>query len=155
MVYLLYQARNGIDNQLNEDLAHNLIEQILIMGSMSADRVSLTSYKEDQDNFLTVKYKELIAEHFVREKAVKFYADRLNVTERRLTKATKQVVGVGAKELITDYMVENAKRQLIHTQRSVKEISLSLGFSGEQNFSAFFLKYTNMRPTEFRKRGDL
>lgn len=153
MVYLLYQAKNGLDEQVNKDLAHNLVEQILIMGSMTVNQVSMGSYKEDQDNFLSIKYNELIAKYFAEEKTVKFYADQLNITERRLTKATEQVLGMGAKEVITNYVLRKAKRQLIYTKKSVKEISVSLGFSGEQNFSAFFMKNAGLRPSEFRKQG--
>lgn len=155
MVHLLYQARNGIGERINQDLAYNLIEQILIMGSMNVKQVSNAGYREDQDNFLVLRYRTLIAEYFVPEKSVKFYADKLNVTERRLTKATEQVTGVGAKELIIDHVMEEAKRQLTHSEKNVKEISLALGFSGEQNFSAFFFKYAGIRPTEFRRRASL
>ncbi len=155
MVYLLYQAKNGISESWNKDLAHNLVEQILILGSMTVNQVSMGSYKEDQDNFLSMRFKALIAEYFVREKTVKFYAEQLNVTERRLTKATERVLGMGAKEVITDYVFTEAKRQLAHTNKSAKEISISLGFSGEQNFSAFFMKHAGLRPSEFRKHHSL
>lgn len=155
MVHLLYQARNGIEEQISRDLAHNLIEQILIMGSLHIQQVSNANYRDDLDHMLVLRYRTLIAEHFFSEKSVKFYADQLNVTERRLTKATEQVAGVGAKELIIEYVMEKAKRRLIHSEKSVKEISLSLGFSGEQNFSAFFFRYAGIRPTEFRKRAHL
>lgn len=155
MVHLLYQARNGIEEQINRDLAHNLIEQILIMGSLNIQQVSNANYRDDLDNLLVLRYRTLIAEHVVSEKSVKFYADKLNVTERRLTKATEKVVGVGAKELIIEYVMEKARRRLINSEKSVKEISLSLGFSGEHNFSAFFFKYAGIRPSEFRKRTNL
>lgn len=154
-VYLLYQAKNGIEQQLNKDLAHNLIEQVLIMGTMNVKQISNASYKDDLDNLLVIKYKALIADHFVSEKLVKFYAEQLNVSERRLNKAAESVVGSGAKDIIVERVMEEAKRQLLYSEKSIKEISLSLGFSGEQNFSAFFLKYAGMRPTEFRKNSVL
>lgn len=154
-VYLLYQARNGIQEQLNKDLAHNTIEQILIMGSLYAKHTSNASCKADLDNYLVIQYKSLIAEHLVEEKMVRFYADRLNVSERRLNKAAEVVTGNGAKDIIIERVMEEAKRLLIHSEKSVKEISLDLGFSGEQNFSAFFLKYADTRPTEFRKSRGL
>ncbi len=154
-VYLLYQARNGIKEQLNKDLAHNTIEQILIMGSLYAKNTSNASYKADLDNYLVIQYKALIAEHLVEEKMVKFYADRLHVSERRLNKAAETVTGIGAKDIIIERVMDEAKRLLIHSEKSVKEISLDLGFSGEQNFSAFFLKYADARPTEFRKMRGL
>ncbi|WP_262246803.1 AraC family transcriptional regulator [Parapedobacter soli] len=155
MVYLLYQAKNGIDDQWHKDLAHNLVEQILIMGSIKVNQVCVADYKQDLDNFLVLKYKELIAEHFVTEKAVKFYAEQLNITARRLTKATEEALGMTAKEVITDYVLTKAKRQLVYTEKTAKEISVSLGFSGEQNFSAFFMKNAGLRPSEFRKQRSL
>lgn len=154
-VYLLYQARNGIENQLNKDLAHNLIEQILIMGTINVTQVSNANYKDDLDNMLVVKYKKLIGEHFLTERLVKFYAEVLNVSERRLNKAVETVIGVGAKDVIIERVMDESKRQLLYSEKSIKEISLTLGFSGEQNFSAFFTKYAGIRPTEFRKKNAL
>ncbi|SEL75796.1 AraC family transcriptional regulator [Parapedobacter koreensis] len=150
IVFLLYAARNNFAG-LRKDLAHNLVEQILILGSMYFKSINIVDFKEGQDNFLVTQYKLLISKHFTAEKSVHFYADKMNITERRLHHAVEHVIGMGAKDLIIAHVMREAKWQLIHSPLTVKEISLQLGFSGEQNFSTFFLNHEGMRPTEFRK----
>lgn len=154
-VYLLYQARDGFVQQLYQDLAHNLIEQVLIMGSIHHQQMPFANYKENQDGYLVVEFKKLLAAHFHSEKTIQFYADTMNITGRRLNKATETVLGMGAKDVITTRILEEAKRLLRYSDWDIKEISENLGFSGQQNFSAFFMNNTNIRPKEFRKKNGL
>ncbi len=150
-IYLLYQARDGFEQQLFKDLAHNLVEQTLIMGSIHHRQIPFANYKEDQDGYLVVEFKELLAAHFHKEKTIQFYAEQMNITERRLSKATQAVLGMGAKDLITERIIEEAKRLLRYSDADIKEISDSLGFSGAHNFSTFFMNHTRVRPKDFRK----
>ena len=89
------------------------------------------------------------------EETIQFYADKMNITERRLNKATESVLGMGAKDLITQRIIEEAKRLLRYSDSDIKEISDSLGFSGSQNFSNFFMNHTEIRPKDFRKSVSL
>ncbi len=151
LVHLLYTAKENMEQPLSKDLAHNIIQQILIMGELQHNQSSRTSFREDQDNFLTTHFTTLIAAHYKEERRVKFYADKLNITERRLNRAIENSVGLSAKEMITKHVMDEARWQLAHSRASIKEISGELGFSGENNFSTFFLKNEGIRPIAFRR----
>lgn len=154
-VYLLYQARDGFEQQLFKDLARNIIEQTLIMGSIHHRQIPFANYKDNQNGYLVVEFKKLLAAHFHKEKTLHFYAGQMNITERRLNKATEAVLGMGAKDLITQRIIEEAKRLLRYSDTDIKEISDRLGFSGAQNFSTFFMNHTEIRPKDFRKSKGL
>ncbi len=150
-VSMLYRARKGFGEPMHNDLAHNLIEQILIMGSLHENLFTNLDFKYDRDSLLILKYRTLVNQHFAREKKVVFYANKLNVTERRLNTASERVLQLGAKDVITRRIMQESKRLLTYSELSIKEISLMLGFSEEQNLSTFFLTYSGIRPKEYRK----
>ena len=51
-------------------------------------------------------------------------------------------------------VITRAKELLISTDKSIKEISLELGFQTIHYFSLLFKKKVGMTPTEFRKRKE-
>ncbi len=155
LVSLLYRARDNFEKQLNRDLAHNLVQQILIMGTMLHDIVPIRDFKNNQEQVLALKYRELVAKHFKTNRTVKFYADLLNITERKLNKATENIFGISAKDLIVYHIMREAKRLLSYSDLTIKEISFDLGFSEENNFSTFFSKNESRSPRQYRNNNKL
>jgi AraC family transcriptional activator of pobA len=155
MINLLYRARENFQVQLNEDLAHNVVQQILIMGTLLHKIVPLTDFKNNPEQMLVLKYKELVKIYSKQNRTVKFYAEKLNVTERKLNRATENILGIGAKDLIVQDILTEAKQQLTYSDKTIKEISFELGFSEENNFSAFFSKQESCTPSQFRTNTKL
>lgn len=152
LAYLLHTAKKDSNKSWGHDLAHNIIEQILIMGSVYANKTEHHVFESNKDQELVLEFQGALAKHFREQVTVKFYAELLNVTERYLSNATKKNLGMTAKDVITKHIMEEARWQLAHKTDSVKEISLDLGFSEEHNFSAFFKKNQKLSPMQFRKK---
>jgi AraC family transcriptional regulator, transcriptional activator of pobA len=53
-------------------------------------------------------------------------------------------------EAINARVVHEARRELVYSSLSVKQVAAELGFDDEAYFGRFFKKQTGMRPTEFR-----
>ncbi len=151
LAHLLYDVQENYADELHQDLGHNIIQQILIMGTLQHHQVPKLNFREDVDNMLVMEFKELVENNYVANKAVNFYADELNVTQRRLTKATNAVLNITPKEFITKRIMEEARWKLIYTDMPIKEVSAALGFFEEHNFSSFFLKNEGVRPSQFRQ----
>jgi AraC-like DNA-binding protein len=77
-------------------------------------------------------------------------ARALGCSERSLTRATREVVGMSAKELVTARLVLEARRRLAHSTTPVARISDDLGFSEATNFVKFFRRETRTTPRAFR-----
>lgn len=152
LAYLLHTAKNDIDQPLGQDLAHNIIQQILIMGSIYANKTEHHAFESNKEQELVLEFQKTIAEYFRQEVTVRFYAKYLNVTERQLSNATKKNLGLTAKDVITNHIMEEARWQLAHRSESIKEIGLGLGFSEEHNFSAFFKRNQKLSPRQFRRK---
>ncbi|NML23012.1 helix-turn-helix domain-containing protein [Pseudoflavitalea sp. G-6-1-2] len=97
-------------------------------------------------------FLQQIDQHFLKEKSVSFYAEKLALTSNYLTTLTRQYLGASAKELIDIRLVLEAKRLLLGTQKSVKEIGYTLGFKETLAFTAFLTKKIGKAPSDFRNQ---
>ena len=65
----------------------------------------------------------------------------------------KAVTGMNVTVYIKNEVVLQAKRLLVHTDLTVKEISYRLGIEDHAYFSRLFLQATGVSPTAFRQRN--
>lgn len=96
------------------------------------------------------EFKRLVDAHFQVEHGTAFYANELHITPDHLNRTVKSLIGKTAKEYIQSRITIAAKRMLIFTELSNKEIGYELGFSEPANFSAFFKKCSGLSPSQFR-----
>lgn len=96
------------------------------------------------------RFRDAVEQDFARTRRVEDYAARLGWSPRTLTRATAEAAGVSAKRFVDDRVVLEARRLLVHTDRSVAQIAADLGFSSPTNFTKFFRKATGQPPAAFR-----
>ena len=101
-------------------------------------------------NHLLHNFKQLLNKHFVEFHMVNDYADKLAVTPDYLNKTVKSITGKSAKEHIQSKLIIEAKRSLLFTSQSSKELAYALGFDESAHFNNFFKKKTGLTPTEFK-----
>ena len=94
--------------------------------------------------------RQLIEEHFRRDRRLSFYAEKLAMTSDRLNDHVKHATGVTAGHLIRQRVLTEAKRQLVFTNQAIQEISYDLSFSDPSHFARFFRGQTGTTPQEFR-----
>ncbi|MEM6641439.1 MAG: helix-turn-helix domain-containing protein [Bacteroidota bacterium] len=96
-----------------------------------------------------IEFQKLLKAHFVKEKKVKFYADALHITTKKLNEISKSVIGKTAKNFILSFVVLEAKKRLVLSSASTKEVGYELGFDEPTNFTKFFKTHTNTIPSDF------
>lgn len=101
-------------------------------------------------NQLVRHFKELIDLHYQQYHKVTDYAEMLAVTSDYLNKSVKTLTGKSAKEYILDRILIEAKRVLLFTELTNKELSYTLGFEEPAHFSNFFKRYSGLSPLDFR-----
>ena len=79
-------------------------------------------------------------------------AGNVNVSPNYLCSLFKKEYGVGIHEYITELRIEKAKQLLMQTDMGVGLIGEMVGYTNPYHFSVSFKKYTNMTPTEHRKK---
>jgi len=141
----------SLDNQYKHDALGALLKLILIR---SNNHCSLQKQKDPQTieagNQLVRQFKELIEKHYRELHKVNDYADMLAVTADYLNKSVKSLTGKSAKEFILDRILTEAKRALLFTETTNKELAFQLGFEEPAHFSNFFKRYTQLSPIDFR-----
>lgn len=97
------------------------------------------------------KFIALVAEFHTRERSVGFYADKLCLTPKYLSKLVKAATGKAAPEWIDDYVILEAKNMLKYSDIPVKEIVARLNFPNAPAFHKFFKARTGLTPGQYRK----
>jgi cysteinyl-tRNA synthetase len=95
-------------------------------------------------------FRLAVEQNFSKTRDAKVYASELSISYKHLNEVCKQVVKVTAKSFINNYVILEAKRMLVSTSLSVKEIAFAIGFSEPTNFLKYFKKHTSLTPVEFR-----
>ncbi|MCL1938786.1 MAG: helix-turn-helix domain-containing protein [Candidatus Azobacteroides sp.] len=101
---------------------------------------------------LISQFNSLLDEYYKTQKQVNFYADELDVSERKLSQIVVKAFGITAKEYINEKIFIEAKRLLKYSTFSQKEIANEIGFDLTY-FVKFFKKHNDTTPGQFRKNG--
>lgn len=113
---------------------------------------SLLTKETGQQDYSTYNtFLELVEHHYEISHDVSYFAEKLSISNRKLTELCRKYAGKGAKEVIKSHLIAEAKRSLQFTSCSIKEIALKLNFSPYQ-FSHFFKKNTSLPPETYRKQ---
>ncbi|WP_433286396.1 helix-turn-helix transcriptional regulator [Pseudonocardia sp. CA-142604] len=99
------------------------------------------------------RLQQAVERDFARTHRVEDYAKQLGYSVRTLTRATRAATGSGAKQMIDDRVLLEAKRLLVHTELSSTAVAERLGFPGPTVFTRFFRQRTGDTPTAFRSRA--
>lgn len=82
-----------------------------------------------------------------------FYAGKLGISSKRLNQILKEKLDKTGMQLIHDRIVLEAKRQIIHSENTIKEIAYDLGFTDRPYFSRFFKQHTGLSPEQFQQEA--
>ncbi|HRO43408.1 MAG TPA: AraC family transcriptional regulator [Flavipsychrobacter sp.] len=96
------------------------------------------------------KFSTLLETHFIDKPSVSFYANQLTITPKILNGCTKRISGKTCVDLIQERTLTEAKRLLLYTDKSSKEIAYELNFKDNSYFTRFFSKHTGHTPSSFR-----
>ena len=96
-------------------------------------------------------FKTIVEKNYSNSHQVKFYADSLNVTPNYLNEVIKSSINVSAKGFIQNRLILEAKRMIVFTDKSGKEIGFDLGFEDPSHFSKFFKSNTGQSLQDFKQ----
>lgn len=96
------------------------------------------------------KFMKLVSEYHTQYRNVGFYAEKLCLTPKYLSKVIKNATGRSAPEWIDSYVILEAKNLLKYSGKTIKEIVYKLNFPNQSVFYKFFKARTGMTPTEYR-----
>ncbi len=131
------------------DMLQSYLKQFII----HSVRVQKIQYniKDDEETKLFKDFSTLVEFNFKNLHSVSDYAERLGVSPKSLTKHFQKIGQLTPSDFIKNRIVLEAKRNLVYTDNSVKEIAFDLGFNDPAYFTRFFTKATSKSPLNFKK----
>ncbi|MCC4213088.1 AraC family transcriptional regulator [Leeuwenhoekiella parthenopeia] len=98
------------------------------------------------------EFMMLIEVNFYEQRKAAFYAQKLDISSKRLNQILKEKLGKTAVQLIHDRIILEAKRMIIHSETTLKEIAYQLQFKDPSYFSRFFKSHEEQTPLEFQEK---
>lgn len=99
---------------------------------------------------LTDDFFRLLHEYFRTNRQPVFYADRLCVSSKYLSRVICRVTGHVPSYWIADFTVREAKMLLRSTSLTVTQLSEKLNFPNSSFFARYFKRYAGIAPQEYR-----
>ncbi len=112
----------------------------------------------DTDNILTTPKKlrhciDYISRNYASNITLDELAKYSNVSKQQLIRYFKSTLNTTPMQYITEYKITHAKKMLFyHSELTINEIALELGFDNQHYFSKVFKKTTGETPSEYRYR---
>lgn len=102
---------------------------------------------------LALRYRDAVQRHATRRHSVADYARDLAVSPGHLNTICKRHLGRGAKEVIEEQLVVEARRLLLYSDETASRVAVRLGFKDASYFGRFFRRVNGCTPSEFRARA--
>lgn len=133
-------------------MVRTYLKQLLIRATRSWKRQHLTHDVTDQQSDLEFfrKFTRLVEEHYKCKHTVADYADFLCMAPKTITHKFNRLQLPQPNEVIKNRIILEAKRLLVHTSLTAKEIAYELGYSDPAYFSRLFQTKTGESPSSFR-----
>ncbi len=135
---------------IQAEMLRMLMARFIITTTRLIKQQSAHNTQEDQVD-LVREFNALVEFNFRQEHAVGFYAEKLFKSPKTLSnnfaKFEKSPL-----QIIHDRIILEAKRLLIYTDKTAKEIAYELGFDDASHLSRMFKKHTSFSPSEFKKQ---
>ena len=139
--------------QQNETAQYDMLQSYLKQFIISAVRVKKENHviKEDTETRLFKDFSLLVEMNYKTLHSVTDYATRLGISPKSITKHFQKLGAKTPSDFIKSRILLEAKRLLIYTDKTVKEIAFDLGFNDPADFTRFFTKAIFKSPLQFKK----
>lgn len=145
---ILHKAASDEENPFRLQVIENLI-RVFYYGGVSKFRKfesSVTPIK----NSIVERFMELVQEHYREERLIGFYADKLCITPKYLSKLVKENTGRSAGEWIDSHVILEARAMLQSSDMTIQQIAASLNFPNQSFFGKYFKRATGLSPKQYR-----
>lgn len=137
---------------IQAEMLRMLMARFIIISTrlLKAKEGFVESFKDTKIDLLR-EFNMLVETHFKTEHSVSFYADKLFKSPKTLSN-TFAKLNKSPLQIIHERVLLEAKRLLIYTDKTAKEIAYEVGFEDASHLSRLFKKHTQLSPSDFKKQ---
>lgn len=148
----IFRQESAIHDNLQEEMLRIVLKRFIITCTRIARREFEVGPENEKAFDIIRRYYVLVDQHFRKKKQVQDYADILCRSPKTLSNLFSSCNQPSPLRVIHERIEAEAKRLLLFTKKSAKEISGLLGFEDQAAFSRFFKKMTGESVSEYKKR---
>ncbi|MBO9660670.1 MAG: AraC family transcriptional regulator [Chitinophagaceae bacterium] len=151
------QAEELAGQRYNEDAIQAYIQLLMLEASRDASFPEPDSVNDEYRhvhaffNLLEQETAQINYDHPIRLRTAKEFASSLAIHPNHLNALLKKHTGENVSTHIKNRLLEESKVLLLHTDWTLQDIAMSIGFADQPNFNQFFKKNTGLTPSGFRK----
>jgi AraC family transcriptional regulator, transcriptional activator of pobA len=153
IMYMVDEIGNEANSKAlsQNELIRNYLNLMLIKISRTIE--STGNRNELRGNSIAKQFKNELDKSFTVSHRVSHYCDTLGITDSKLNQTLKNSYGLSTSEMISNRLLLEAKRFLLHSELSIKEIGFSLGFEDYPYFNRWFKKMQGCTPGSFKNES--
>jgi AraC-like DNA-binding protein len=106
--------------------------------------------KKSKHELLMEEFLRLVNSHYKEQREVGFYADRLKLTPKYLSKVIFDNSGKSANGWINEHVILEIKALLKSTNMNIQQISDFLNFPSQSFLGKFFKRHVGISPKEYK-----
>lgn len=142
-----------------EDVNHPYRKEVIELSLLAAiydfsaiyDKYTLILNEREKDSYVT-RFIDLLFRHYKHHRRCQFYAGKLNITPKYLSKIIKDETGSTVQDWIFKLVIFESKSLLRSTTMTVAQIAEHFNYPDSTSFGKFFKKHENMTPLEYRNQ---
>lgn len=148
LMYLTVCSRTG--QCCEEILRHLSIANHLTNASFLHEKIE--DKQSSRSGELMLRFTTLLEQNYTRQHTLAFYADKLCLSKKYLSRCICHTSGHPAAWWIDYYIMRDAENYLLHSQLSISAISDLLGFPDQSAFGKYFKRHRGSSPHQWRHR---
>ena len=133
-----------------EEMLRILLKRFIIRCTRMANNQLVKNGDNQTETDLIRHFNVLVEEHFKSKKRVSDYAELLFKSPKTIANVFSKNSEYTPLEVIHNRVILEAKRMLLYTDNSAKQIGSELGYDDPAQFSKLFKKQTGTTTTEFK-----
>ena len=132
----------GIRDRMQGEMLRILLKRLIInITRLAKDQTDIRDIPEEKLDLVRM-FNLLLEQHFREQHEVSFYAAALNRSPKTLTNVFARFNYPSPSTVIHRRVIQEAKRYLLYTDKTAKEIAYQLGFASPAHFSRYFKQHT-------------
>jgi len=137
-----------------KEMIHAIVRVLLygISRAMTQQLQVESSHETNQRKILFDNFITLLSSSEIKKKPLAYYADKLCVSPRYLTMVCRDVSKKTAYDWISEYVQNDVRYYLLHSNLTIKEIAMKLGFCNLSFFGKYVRENFGVSPSEYRKQ---
>lgn len=153
LLFMFFEEEFQTSDHIQGEMLRVLLKRLLIK-SVRLLKTNLVEPEMEQSSIDVIRqYNLLVEAHFREKHKVVEYADLLNKSPKTLSNLFARYNNKTPLQVINDRIIIEAKKLLLLSDKSSKEIAYSLGFNEASHFSKFFKNKEGLSPINFKNNS--